>query len=247
MMLLWHLGRTEGRGALQVWDSNTVVPVALFRLQSRVFCAAMSPLAHAHSLVAVGTQQAAVPGPPPLPTLPTPPACKVHGVWLREEFSRTGVSNTQRSREAIFASSQMQLLHMQSEMAMRGPAQAAMCAATGSRGLQPVALQHTIQNPAGNHGEADTEECVGLAEGRHWNACTCKTTGPSMCSACSGVREGGPQVRLCDARSGAFTHELEGHTRAVWAVTWDPSSQWRLATGACDGQVTVTGSARRAD
>ena len=55
----------------------------------------------------------------------------------------------------------------------------------------------------------------------------------------------GPQVRLCDARSGAFTHELEGHTRAVWAVAWDPSSQWRLATGACDGQVTVTGSVRR--
>lgn len=44
----------------QVWDSNAVTPVAHFKLESRVHCAAMSPLAHAHALIAVGTQQAAV-------------------------------------------------------------------------------------------------------------------------------------------------------------------------------------------
>ena len=47
------------------------------------------------------------------------------------------------------------------------------------------------------------------------------------------------QVKLCDARSGAFTHNLTGHREAVWAAAWSPSSQWHLATGGCDGQVPL--------
>ena len=48
------------------------------------------------------------------------------------------------------------------------------------------------------------------------------------------------QVKLCDARSGAFTHNLTGHRQAVWAAAWSPSSQWHLATGGCDGQVALS-------
>lgn len=47
------------------------------------------------------------------------------------------------------------------------------------------------------------------------------------------------QVKLCDARSGAFTHNLTGHRQAVWAAAWSPSSQWHLATGGCDGQASI--------
>ena len=46
------------------------------------------------------------------------------------------------------------------------------------------------------------------------------------------------QVKLCDARSGGFTHNLTGHRQAVWAAGWSPSSQWHLATGGCDGQAS---------
>ena len=45
---------------LQVWDSNSVVPVAAFELGSQVYCAAMSPLAHAHALIAAGSRDTAV-------------------------------------------------------------------------------------------------------------------------------------------------------------------------------------------
>lgn len=90
---------------VQVWDSNHVLPVASFELGHRVYCAAMSPLAHAHALIAAGS--------------------------------------------------------------------------------------------------------------------------------------GDPAVKLCDTRSGAFTHNLTGHRQAVWAAAWSPSSQWHLATGGCDGQVRM--------
>lgn len=48
------------------------------------------------------------------------------------------------------------------------------------------------------------------------------------------------KVKLCDARSGAFTHNLTGHREAVWAAAWSPSSQWHLASGSYDGQVPGT-------
>jgi hypothetical protein len=45
---------------VQVWDSNHVLPVASFQLDHRVYCAAMSPLAHAHALIAAGSGNPAV-------------------------------------------------------------------------------------------------------------------------------------------------------------------------------------------
>ncbi|CAM9742078.1 unnamed protein product [Pylaiella littoralis] len=49
------------------------------------------------------------------------------------------------------------------------------------------------------------------------------------------VGSGSPQARLCDIRSGAFAHSLSGgHSEAVWACAWSPTSEFLLATGSAD-------------
>ncbi|KAJ3125287.1 DNA excision repair protein ERCC-8 [Nowakowskiella sp. JEL0407] len=41
-------------------------------------------------------------------------------------------------------------------------------------------------------------------------------------------------VRLCDLRSGAFTHSLRGHTSATFCVKWSPINEYLLASGGAD-------------
>ena len=50
------------------------------------------------------------------------------------------------------------------------------------------------------------------------------------------------QARLCDIRSGAFAHALTGHSEAVWACAWSPSSEFLLATGSADQTVRRAGT-----
>jgi WD40 repeat protein len=40
-----------------------------------------------------------------------------------------------------------------------------------------------------------------------------------------------PRVRLCDLRSGAFTHSLTGHNGSVMAVQWSTRYEHMLVTG----------------
>lgn len=42
-------------------------------------------------------------------------------------------------------------------------------------------------------------------------------------------------VRLVDLRSGASTHSLAGHSRAVLSVAWSPHEEYILASGSSDG------------
>ncbi|KAL9028206.1 MAG: hypothetical protein Q9196_003397 [Gyalolechia fulgens] len=42
-------------------------------------------------------------------------------------------------------------------------------------------------------------------------------------------------VRLVDLRSGASTHSLAGHSRAILSVAWSPHEQYILASGSSDG------------
>ena len=136
---------------MQVWDSNHVLPVASFQLDQRVYCAAMSPLAHAHALIAAGSGDPAV-----------------------------GSVNP--------------LMHI---LAHR----------TAPLPRLPLPHRATPQR----HAESWPAARIAMHV----------------------------QVKLCDARSGAFTHNLTGHRQAVWAAAWSPSSQWHLATGGCDGQVPL--------
>jgi DNA excision repair protein ERCC-8 len=145
---------SAGPETVQVWDSNHVLPVASFQLDQRVYCAAMSPLAHAHALIAAGSGDPAVRFSQPNCSLPSP----------------------------------------------------------GTLTVMPV---HAF--------------------------------GPGCHMLHGATASGHVQVKLCDARSGAFTHNLTGHRDAVWAAAWSPSSQWHLATGGCDGQVCMSaGQANRA-
>ncbi|CAN0494935.1 unnamed protein product, partial [Discosporangium mesarthrocarpum] len=46
-------------------------------------------------------------------------------------------------------------------------------------------------------------------------------------------------VRLCDIRSGGFTHTLVGHSESVRACLWSPGSEFLLATGSQDHTVSL--------
>eukprot|EP00808_Paulinella_micropora_P014492 g19174.t1 len=47
------------------------------------------------------------------------------------------------------------------------------------------------------------------------------------------------QVRLCDMRSGAFSHSLQGHRDCVTAVQWSPRREHMLASGSEDRAVLL--------
>ncbi|CAM9305104.1 unnamed protein product [Chrysoparadoxa australica] len=44
-------------------------------------------------------------------------------------------------------------------------------------------------------------------------------------------------VRLCDLKSGGFTHSLPGHREAVWCIAWAPFNENLLTSGGRDGRV----------
>lgn len=46
-------------------------------------------------------------------------------------------------------------------------------------------------------------------------------------------------IRLCDLKTGAFTHSLEGHEDNVLAVLWSPRDEYILASGGSDGSVRL--------
>ena len=46
-------------------------------------------------------------------------------------------------------------------------------------------------------------------------------------------------IRLVDLRSGASTHSLAGHQRAVLSVAWSPHEEYILASGGSDGTVRL--------
>ncbi|RUP45222.1 hypothetical protein BC936DRAFT_148458 [Jimgerdemannia flammicorona] len=48
-----------------------------------------------------------------------------------------------------------------------------------------------------------------------------------------------PRIRLCDLRTGAFTHSLPGHRGAVMAVRWSPRDEFTLASGGTDHTVRI--------
>ncbi|KAI8061108.1 WD40-repeat-containing domain protein [Gongronella butleri] len=48
-----------------------------------------------------------------------------------------------------------------------------------------------------------------------------------------------PRIRLCDLRSGAFTHSLSGHVGEVYSCIWSPTKEFTLFSGGGDGTVRV--------
>ncbi|KAF9323433.1 DNA excision repair protein ERCC-8 [Podila minutissima] len=48
-----------------------------------------------------------------------------------------------------------------------------------------------------------------------------------------------PRIRLCDLKSGAFTHSLPGHRGTVLAVEWSPRHEFLLASGSTDSTVRL--------
>lgn len=46
-------------------------------------------------------------------------------------------------------------------------------------------------------------------------------------------------VRLCDIKTGAFTHMLLGHTDVITSVQWSLTSEFQLASGSADGTVRL--------
>ncbi|KAG0303786.1 DNA excision repair protein ERCC-8 [Dissophora globulifera] len=48
-----------------------------------------------------------------------------------------------------------------------------------------------------------------------------------------------PRIRLCDLKSGAFTHSLAGHRGTVLCVEWSPRHEFLLASGSTDTTVRL--------
>ncbi|KAF9185525.1 DNA excision repair protein ERCC-8 [Haplosporangium sp. Z 767] len=48
-----------------------------------------------------------------------------------------------------------------------------------------------------------------------------------------------PRIRLCDLKSGAFTHSLSGHRGTVLSVDWSPRHEYLLASGSTDTTVRL--------
>jgi DNA excision repair protein ERCC-8 len=46
-------------------------------------------------------------------------------------------------------------------------------------------------------------------------------------------------MRLCDMKSGAFSHTLIGHKADVWTLAWSPRSEYMLASGSVDQTIRV--------
>ncbi|EDQ92612.1 uncharacterized protein MONBRDRAFT_13732 [Monosiga brevicollis MX1] len=64
----------------------------------------------------------------------------------------------------------------------------------------------------------------------------CVTPSGSCLVAIAG---GDKHVHLCDIRSGARTHSLAGHTRAVLALQWSPANEHLLVTGSRDNTIRL--------
>ncbi|KAI8603107.1 DNA excision repair protein ERCC-8 [Dissophora ornata] len=48
-----------------------------------------------------------------------------------------------------------------------------------------------------------------------------------------------PRIRLCDLKSGAFTHSLAGHRGTVLSIEWSPRHEYLLASGSTDTTVRL--------
>ncbi|KAF7732381.1 DNA excision repair protein ERCC-8 [Apophysomyces ossiformis] len=48
-----------------------------------------------------------------------------------------------------------------------------------------------------------------------------------------------PRIRLCDLRSGAFTHSLTGHNGSILSCIWSPRQEHLLCSGGYDGTVRL--------
>ncbi|KAF9100252.1 DNA excision repair protein ERCC-8 [Mortierella sp. AD031] len=48
-----------------------------------------------------------------------------------------------------------------------------------------------------------------------------------------------PRIRLCDLKTGAFTHSLPGHRGTVLSVEWSPRHEYLLASGSTDTTVRL--------
>ncbi|ORX89451.1 WD40 repeat-like protein [Basidiobolus meristosporus CBS 931.73] len=48
-----------------------------------------------------------------------------------------------------------------------------------------------------------------------------------------------PFIRLCDLRSGAFTHSLTGHKGSVITARWSPRDEYLLASGGADHTIRI--------
>ncbi|CAO3646565.1 unnamed protein product [Cunninghamella blakesleeana] len=48
-----------------------------------------------------------------------------------------------------------------------------------------------------------------------------------------------PHLRLCDLKSGAFTHTLTGHTGEVYSCNWSPNNEFILYSGGNDGTIRI--------
>lgn len=47
------------------------------------------------------------------------------------------------------------------------------------------------------------------------------------------------RVRLCDIRSGDSAHELRGHQRCMWTLSWSKTDPYTLMSGSMDGDLLV--------
>ncbi|KAI8079841.1 excision repair cross-complementing rodent repair deficiency, complementation group 8 [Halteromyces radiatus] len=67
----------------------------------------------------------------------------------------------------------------------------------------------------------------------------CQAISPiaSHCLVASAAAE--PRIRLCDLKSGAFTHSLMGHSGEIYSCIWSPSQEHILYSGGNDGTVRV--------
>ncbi|KAG0045781.1 DNA excision repair protein ERCC-8 [Gryganskiella cystojenkinii] len=48
-----------------------------------------------------------------------------------------------------------------------------------------------------------------------------------------------PRIRLCDLRTGAFTHSLAGHRGTVLTIEWSPRHEYLLASGSTDTTIRL--------
>lgn len=62
---------------------------------------------------------------------------------------------------------------------------------------------------------------------------------PVAAHALVATAAGAPYIRLCDLKSGGFTHSLAGHHGKVITIRWSPRKEYVLASGGTDGTIRI--------